>query len=215
MTDIFDEVEEDLRRQKAEAAFKKHWPKLAALAVTVIVSVGGWRLYEWRQAEASAAAGARFEQAMRTARETPADAEKAFAAIAAEAPGGYRILARFRAASELGRRDAPAGVQAFDALAGDAGIGTLLQDLAKLRAAILLVDTASLADLQRRLEPLAMVGQPFRHSARELLALAATKAGDKAVADRFIAAIQADGETPQGVRARVELIAAVLAGSAP
>lgn len=213
MADIFDEVEDDLRRARFEALWRKYWPVFTVFAAVVVLVVGGWRFYEYRQAQQAAAAGARFEAAMRLSRTDSAEAEKQFAAIAAEAPSGYRILARFRQATELAARDRQAAVAAFDALAADAAIGPVLQDLARLRAAFLLVDAAPPADLARRLEPLAEPAGAFRHSARELLALSALRAGDRAAAERWLKAIQDDPETPQGVRSRAELMSAVFAGA--
>ena len=210
MTDIFDEVEEDLRRARFEAFWKKYWPVMATMAAVVVAVVGGWRFYEYRQAQQSAAAGARFEAAMRLSRTNGAEAETQFAALAGDAPPGYRILARFRQATELTTRDKDAAVRAFDALAADPGIGSVLQDLARIRAAYVQVDTAPPAEIIRRVESLAGPGLPFRHSARELLALAALRANDKPVAERWIKEIQEDRESPQGVRGRAELISTLL-----
>ncbi len=213
MADIFDEVEEDLRRARFEAFWQKNWPMIVGAAATVVLVVGGWRFYDYLQAERSAAAGAKYEAALRLSRENSADATAQFASLAAEAPGGYRILARFRQATELATRDKAAAVAAYDALAADAGIGALMQDLARLRAAYLLVDTAPAADLARRMEPLATADGAFRHSAREILALAALKAGDRAAAERWIKAIQDDRESPQGVRGRADLMSTVFPAS--
>jgi hypothetical protein len=212
MSDIFDEVEEDLRRARFEALWSKYWPSILTVAVIVIAGVGGWRFYDWQQEQNSAAAGARFEAAMRASRTDGAEAEKQFAAIATDAPSGYRILARFRQATELAVRDKDGAVKAFDALAADPAIGPLLQDVARVRAAYLLVDTAPQAEIVRRMEPLAGPAQAYRHSAREALALAAMRANDKAGAERWLQAIQLDTETPQGVRGRAELIASIVAG---
>ena len=213
MADIFDEVEEDLRRARFEAFWQKYWTVIVGSAAAVVLVVGGWRYYDHLQAERSAAAGARFEAALRLSRENSADATAQFSSLAGEAPGGYRILARFRQATELATRDKAAAVAAYDALAADAGIGPLMQDLARLRAAYLLVDTAPAADLVRRAEPLAAADGAFRHSAREILALAALKAGDRAGAERWIKAIQDDRESPQGVRGRADLMSTVFPAS--
>ncbi|WP_296577790.1 tetratricopeptide repeat protein [Phreatobacter sp.] len=213
MADIFDEVEEDLRRARFETLWKKFWPVIVGAAVTVVFVVGGWRFYDHLQAQRSAAAGARFESALRLSRTSGTEAEAQFAALAAEAPSGYRILARFRQATELAVRDKPAAAAAFDALAADAGIGPVLQDLARLRAAYALIDSAPPAELTRRAEPLATADGSFRHSAREILALAALKAGDRPAAERWIKAIQDDRESPQGVRGRADLMSTVFSAS--
>jgi hypothetical protein len=211
MADIFDEVEEDLRKARFEALVKKYWPALLTAAAVVVVVVGGWRFYEYRQAQQSAAAGARFAAALRLSRTDGAEAEKQFQSLAADAPSGYRILSRFRQATELGTRDKDAAVRAYDALAADPAIGPVLQDVARIRAGYLLVDSAPAAEVNRRVEALAMPGGTFRHSARELLALAALKAGDRPAAERWLKAITDDAETPQGVRGRADLMATVFA----
>jgi hypothetical protein len=209
MPDIFDEVEQDLRRARYEALFNKYWPLAATVAAIIVVVVGGWRFYDWRQAQQAAAAGARFEQALRVAGTDAAEADRLLASLASEAPSGYRILARFRQATQLAATDPRAAAQAFDRLAEDQGIGALFQDLARIRAAYLLIDLADPAEVTRRVEPVAAPGRGFRHSARELLAMAALKAGDRQGVERWVKAIQDDRESPQGVRGRAELIATV------
>jgi hypothetical protein len=81
------------------------------------------------------------------------------------------MLARLRGAAELAARDPKAAVAAYDDIAASSAAGQPLKDFAALRAAMLLVDTAPFGEVSRRLEPLAAVGAPFRHSARALLAL--------------------------------------------
>ena len=82
------------------------------------------------------------------------EAEKAFQNAAAQAPAGYRVLSRFRDAAELAQTKPADAVKAFDAIADDPSVGATLQDLAAFRAGLLLVDTAPLSELERRLEPL-------------------------------------------------------------
>lgn len=209
MSDIFDEVEQDLRRARYEALFRKYWPIMATVAAIIVSVVGGWRFYEWRQAQQAAAAGARFEQAIRAAGTDAAEADRILATLSSDAPSGYRILARFRQATQLAATDARAAAEAFDRLSEDAGIGPLFQDLARIRAGYLLVDIADPAEVVRRVEPVATSGRGFRHSARELMAMAALKAGDRSGVERWVKAIQDDRESPQGVRGRAELIATV------
>ena len=140
-----------------------------------------------------------------------AEAEAAFAKIAAEAPAGYRILARLRAAAELAQTKPADAVKAYDELAADTSLGSTLQDLAAVRAGMLMVDSASLADMRRRLDPVAEPGHAFRHSARELLALSAWRNHDFTAARRYIDMIATDGETPPGTRARADVLSALIA----
>jgi hypothetical protein len=67
--------------------------------------------------------------------------------------------------------------------------------------------------MRRRLEPLTAPGRTFRHTARELLALSAWRNGDVTTAKHFIDMIAADGDTPSGTRARVDILSALIAAS--
>ena len=213
MADIFQEVDEEVRREQLKKLWDRYGIHLIVLAVLVIAAVGGWRFYQYWEAKKSAEAGAQFEQAATLSEQGKhSEAETAFAKIAAEAPAGYRTLARLRAASELANSDVKAAVAAYDQIAADSSVGLSLQDAASLRAAMLLVDTAPFSDLRLRLEPMTEPTRTFRHTAREMLALSAWRNGDAASAKRYIEMINNDAETPQGTRSRIEVLAALVAG---
>ncbi len=70
-----------------------------------------------------------------------------------------------------------------------------------MRAAFLLVDNAAFTDMEKRLQTASGAQRPFRHSARELLALSAFKAGDVQGLRRWADMINGDAETPAAMRA--------------
>jgi hypothetical protein len=213
VSDIFREVDEEVRRERLQQIWDRHSGLIIAAAVLVVLAVAGWRGYEWFEAKKSAESGTAFEAAITLAEEGKhAEAQAAFAKIAADGSSGYRMLARFREAAELSRTDQAAAVKAYDALAADTSLGRPLQDLAAVRAGLLLVDTAPLADLNARLEPLTGADRTFRHTARELLALGAWRTGDVAAAKRWFDMITTDTDTPAGTRARIDVLIA-LAGT--
>jgi len=210
LADIFSEIDEDIRREQFKRLWDRYGLYVIIVAVAIVLGIGGWRGYEFWLNTKAAEAGSAFEAAIALSDEgKTAEAEQAFAKIAVEGTPGYRELARFRQAAALAQHDVPAAVREYDGLA-TSGISQTLQDLAGVRAGFLLADSASLADLQQRLGPLAEPGRPFRHSARELLAFAAWKANDAATARRYVEMITGDAETPQGVRTRVEVLNALL-----
>src|SRR5262249_49184525 len=77
------------------------------------------------------------------------EAEAAFAKIAADGTSGYRHLARMREAAELAHTDAKAAIAAYDQIAADGAVGPALQDLAALRASVLLIDAGSFEEAGR------------------------------------------------------------------
>ena len=207
MSDIFQEVDEAVRREKLEKLWKRYGNFVIAAAVVVLLAVGGWRGYQWWDAKQAAQAGAAFDAAAELADQGKTeDAEAAFARLAGQGTAGYRVLARLRAAAIVGQRDPKAGVAAYDAIANDASVGAVFRQLAGVRAAILLVDGAPLSEITRRLEPLAQPDSTFRHTAREVLALAAWKAGDTPAAKKWFDTIAGDVDTPQSMRGRVDVL---------
>jgi hypothetical protein len=212
VADIFHEVDEEVRRDQLKKLWDRYSIYLIAVAVLIVAGIGAWRGYEYWVAKKAAAAGAAFESAVALSEQGKhAEAESAFAGVVAQAPDGYRVLARFRAAAELADVKPADAVKAYDELAADSALGSMWQDLAGMRAGMLLVDGAQLADLRRRLDPLTEPGRTFRHTARELLALSAWRNHDSAAARRYIDMIASDAETPPGTRARIEVLSALIA----
>ena len=207
MSDIFHEVDEEVRRERLKQLWDRHSNLIVAAALAVVLAVAGWRGYDWWETKKSAEAGVAFEAAVALAEAgKPAEAQAAFAKLAKEGSSGYRILAGFREAAELAKADPAAAVKAYDVLAADSSLGRPLQDLATVRAGLILVDTAPLAELTTRLEPLTAPNGTFRHTARELLALAAWRTGDQAAAKRWFDVIATDAETPAGTRQRMDVL---------
>ena len=210
MSDIFREVDEEVRREQ----FKKLWDRygflVIARAVLIVAAVGGWRGYEWWEAKKAAEAGAAFEAAATLAEQGKhEEAEAAFAKLSASGTTTYRILAKFREAAEVARRDPKAAVAIYDQLAADSSIGPVLQDLATLRAGMLLVDTAPYEEVRQRLEPLTAPDRTFPHSARATLALAAWRANNAEEMRRWSDMALADPDTPANTRGQIEMLLAL------
>ena len=148
VSDIFQEVDEEVRREQ----LKKLWDRYGVFVVAAAVHRGRGhrRLARLRN-------GGRPRRRPRPAppsrlRSRSADggkhseAEAAFAKIVADGTPGYRHLARLREAAELATYDRKAAIAAYEKIAGDGAVGPVLQDLAALRA-------AALHDRCRRLRP--------------------------------------------------------------
>src|SRR6185312_12647366 len=123
---------------------------------------------------------------------------------------GYRNLSRLRAAAEAVKRDPKEAVKLYDAIAADSGFSGVERDLARVRAAGLLLDTETYNNMLQRLEPAAAPEAAFRHTARELLALSAWRANDATAARKWLDVISEDGQTPSGLRSRAEALQALL-----
>jgi hypothetical protein len=207
VADIFQEVDEEVRREQLKKLWDRYGIFAIAAAVLLVLAVAGWRGYEWWVSKQAAQFGDVFVTAAALSEEGKhAEAEAAFAGLATQGTAGYRLLARLNEAAERAATDPKAAIAAYDAVAADGSI----RDLAAIRAGLLLVDTAPLSDMSARFEPLAGPSGTFRHTARELLALSAWRAGDMPTARRWIDMIMSDGDTPGSVRARVEVLMALV-----
>jgi hypothetical protein len=211
VTELFSEVDDELRREQLKRIWSRYSALIVAAAIVAIVAVGGWRGYLYLQSQKSAVAGSAFEAAVALAEQNKhAEAEAAFTKLAETEPPGYRNLSRLRAAAEAAKRDPKEAVRLYDAIVADKGFSSVERDLARVRAAGLLLDTETYNNVLQRLESATAPEAPFRHTARELLALSAWRANDTAAARKWLDMIDEDGQTPLSLRRRAEALQALL-----
>jgi hypothetical protein len=214
VADIFQEVDEEVRREQLKRLWERYGHLLIAACILLIVGIGSWRGYDYWRTKKAGESGLAFEQAVTLAESGKhKEAEAAFNQLATDGTSGYRELARLRAAAELVATDRAAAVKSYEAIADDKNVARVIQDLAIVRAGLLLVDTESYADMLKRLEPLTGPDRDFRHNARELLALSAWKAGDLVAARKWTTLIITDPGTPAGMRTRAEILSELIAAS--
>jgi hypothetical protein len=211
LVDIFNEVEEDLRREQYLRLWRRYGMWLAAAAALVVFGTAGVSIWRGWHADKLATASDAFAVAAGLEAEGKLkEAADAFALVGDSAPGGYPMLARLRQAAALATSgDAASAVSVLDGIAAGGG-DAALRELAGLKAAFILVDTATPEDMAKRLAPLAAEGRPWRFSARELQALSALKQGQKDEARTILSALSDDQAAPEGLRSRAsELLAAI------
>jgi hypothetical protein len=213
VTDIFSEVDEDLRRDNFLELWKRYGNYVIALAVAVVVGTGAYVAYERYTESHRLQRGAEFFAAAdQIGQGDNAAAISAFATVA-QSNDGYGILAKFRMATLKTRaNDEPGAVAIYDAIAGDSGIPAAFRDLATILAATHSLDKADPAALIARLQPLTADGSAWRYSARELTGLLAHRANDDARAKEIFAKLTDDRDAPTAVRARAAEILASLRG---
>jgi hypothetical protein len=215
MTEFTREVDEEYRREQLTAIFKKYGNLIIGVVLLIVIGVGGWQFLQWRQTVAAQAGAVAYEKALALSTQNKgAEAEAALAAIAAETSNPYHGLATLRQAAEIAKRDAAEGVKAYDAIAADATLEAELKNAARIRAGYLLVDTAALDEITRRIADLAVPAGTWRNAAREILGLAAYRAGDTEKAAQAFQDIAIDPAASQSMKSRAEVIVQLVRGSA-
>jgi hypothetical protein len=216
MSDIFREVDEELRRDQFARLWKRYGTAIIAVAVAIVAATAGvvaWN--NWRQANAEAETARLVAAFQSGGGEAGSDAGIAvadrLAAFAADAEEARARLARFREAAlraEAGQRDE--AILIYDALASS-GTDPVYRDLAVLLGVMHRVDDGDPPELRARLRPLTAAGGAWRHTARELDAVLAVRAGDRAAAAALFEELSADESAPPGVRERASELAGAYA----
>ena len=214
MSDIFQEIDEDLRRDRFTQLWKRYGNYVAVAAALIVLGTAGtvgWREYKERQNAAQADA---FLKAMDQAQAGNADAAKAaFGQLAKDAGAGYATLARLQQAALMAKGGDNAGaVKLYEEIAVDARVEQALRDLAVILIGQHTIESADPAQLTQRLQPLAQDKNPWRHSAMEMQALLAKRDGDTAKAKEIYTKLADDLSAPQGLRARATEMLAILGG---
>jgi hypothetical protein len=209
VVDIFDEVEEELREERMQEFLKKYAVLLIAACLLVVGSVAGWKAWSWYEERRDADAAGRYlaaaltTEAVGVAGPNRQAASAAFAAVAADAPEGYRVLARLREAALRAQSGDLDGASAlWDQVAADGSADPLLRDLASLTWCLYHAANGDPALLEGRLKPLAAPGNAWRSLAQEQLALLDLRQGRTEEAKTQLQRLTVDPTAPNGVRGR-------------
>ncbi len=209
---LLQEIDEDLRHERMVKLWKRYGNAVIGVALAVIVVVAGhqgWRNYDLsRRQDASL----RYAEAARLAVQNNAgEAEKAFIALARNAPSGYAMLARFReAALAAQQNDGPRAAMLYRRLAADGGLETPFRDLALMLTALAEADRAEPKALRQEIGRLMADASPWRHLARELAAVLSLKAGEVDGARDEFRRIAEDATAPVALKTRAAEMAAAL-----
>ncbi len=208
MTDLFDEVDEQLRSDRLQALVRRATPwvlAIAAAALVVALGIWGWQQYnlqitnkasEQYTAAMQAAASGDKDKAIKILTEVADSPAKAFKSIALQQLAGQKLAS--------GKPDdVKAAVALFDK-AAEAAPDNVVGDAARLKSAFAILDTAPFSEVEGRLAPLIKEGRPYRVQAREALGFAKLLKGDTAGARGDFVVISQLLDAPQGARQRAK-----------
>lgn len=206
MSDILQEIDEDLRKDKAREWWSKYGKFVIAFCVAAVTATAAFTWQQDRQRAELFEMSDRYAaaQALVASGDTASAAEQMGALGLDAGDWGIGMVARFQAAGLMAESGDHAGAaSAFDAIAGDTAVEPLYRDLADLFSVL----QASLAGeehgaLLTRLEPMTQDGEPWRFSARMIAASLAIGVGDTATAEEYLKRVADDDAAPTSARAQ-------------
>lgn len=214
MADIFNEIDEELRKDKAQEWWGRYGKFVIGACVVVVAAAGGYTWFEQQRTAELRELADRYGHAL-----TQADAGETDPALAAlqslsqEADGeGIAMIASFQRAGILADQDRHAeAAEVYAAVAADDGVDPLYRGLAELKAilhrSVAGEDTAALLT---EIEPLTLEGEPWRYSARMVAASLAMGAGDMEKAKAYLTQVSDDDGAPNSARTQaVEILQAI------
>jgi hypothetical protein len=209
------EVDEEIRADQFKSIWDRYGILLISAAVAIVLGTAAFRGYEYWQDSRASKSGDEFLAALKLAGAGDNDAAlKALTALETTGVGAYPVLARMRAATvEAAKGDAAKAVSMFDAVAADTSVDASVRDIARLRAALLLVDSGTYEDVAKRVEVLSSDGNALRFSAREAMGLAAWKGGDLAAAEGFYKQLADDKGGPRNIAERANVMLDIIKSS--
>jgi hypothetical protein len=210
VSDIFQEVDEALREDRAKEWWRRWGTTLIGAAVLLVVAVAAYNGWNWYQANQRAQAGDAFSAALAQVATDKPGAIAALDKIAGQGVAPYAELARLRIArlkAEAGDKEgAVAAYRAAVQGARDADA----RELAVLLKAMQEFDAAKPEDLAAELQPLLGKDRPWRPMALELLAAVALKQNDPAKARALLGELRDEEAAGQALRERAgELLSAL------
>ena len=206
------EVDENLRRDQLRGMARRFGPLLIGALVLFLAAVGGWLYWQDKQKSDAAKDSEHLAQVYTDIgtgklRTVPQRLD----VVAKGGPAAVRASALFtRAAVAIEQNDRATAIAKYREIAADKKIAPPHRDLALIRATTLEFDSLTPEQVIARMQPVTRPGNPWFGSAGELTAMAMVKQGRKTEAGRLFAAIAADRQVPDSIRARAVQIAGSL-----
>ena len=202
MSDIFQEVEEDVRRERYEKLWKEYGNYIIALAVLIVAAVAAWQVWQRYDLQQRQQVSDQMQKANQVATSgNYVSAETQLAPLARNAPAGYADLAKFRLAGVYlaqGKRDQSVGLLRELTSVSD----PILSSAARMRLAWTLADASPKQDIVTLLQPLMAKDNPWRFAASEVIAYVDLKDGNRNQAITEYQQIAQDAAAPQILRQR-------------
>ena len=208
MADIFDEINEDLKRDKMQELWSRYGKYVIIAVSLVVIGVGARQGYMAWQVRQTTEAAVIYHQALKAD-----DTASALAVQLDKLSPGYAMLAQFRiAATQAENKDFDAAEASYLALSKDPDVKPLYRQAAVLLSVMNAPASRKHDELAARLTDLESQAGPLQSMAFEQAASLALRSGDRKVAMTKYESLVGLSNIPAGVRERARQMLQILKG---
>ena len=203
---LFKEIEEEIRQDKAYQFWNTYRFFIIFLVVALIASVAIFQFWQDHNISQKSNRGEAFNSLQALMRSGDIDpALSALKKFSTEQNDGYARLAQFSEAALLDDKNGEAAVDIYRKLASDTSLLQTYRDLAVILGALRQIEKAVKSnDLIGKLHGMIALNNPWRHSAKEIIALSALQAGDNKRGISLLKDIISDATTPKNTVTRLK-----------
>jgi hypothetical protein len=207
VTDIFREVEEDVRRERFQKLWKQYGDYIFAGVAAIAIGIAGYKLWDRYQYQQHVNASKTLMAAQQAADAGDTKTAQAmFGKVAQSGPSGYVVLAKLAEANTLLMSGKSAdAIALYKSIAESDKTG--LGDVARIRAAWVMVETAPRSDVEAMVSPLNTPDNAWRFMAQEVLAYADYRSGAIEQSGREYKTLADNKDAPASMRNRANAMA--------
>ena len=204
MADLFQEIDDELRQDKASRLWRVYGKYVVAVAIVIIISVGGYKFWQQKQLDDGEKASIAYEAAL--ARSASGDFKGAIDQLNEKELGittGYAALSQMQKANlALKIKDFEAALITYKDIAENEDYPQSIKEWASFRHAAVRVEKQIDSNASADLDKLIATDSPWRFLAKEIKAIRETEIGNNSDAKAIFSELADDENAPERLRVR-------------
>lgn len=202
------EVDEDIRQRQINDLWKKYGKFVIGIAVGVVAIVAGRAIYTSVIESKYSEQASLYSQAISM---NDAEISSALDPLLNSDVEAYEILATFKKAEiSISNDDRAGAITILDQFVTSSSVAQVYKDMARIQAALLELDTASVDQIRSRLSLILNSDSKYQYFAAEIMALSELRAGDSGAAKSRLEALINDENASGSIKTRAEQYLSVI-----
>ena len=204
MADLFQEIDDELRQDKASSLWKLYGKYVVAVAIIIITCVGGYKFWQQKQLDNGEKASIAYEAAL--ARSASGDFKGAIDQLNEEELGlvrGYAALSQMQKANlAMKIKDFEAALITYKNIAENDDYPQSIKEWASFRHVAVRVEKHIDPNASADLDTLIATDSPWRFLAKEIKAVKEIETGNNSGAKAIFSELADDENAPERLRVR-------------